>query len=156
MGHVWEWQLSFPITEITPIPSLPPQQAHPDPVGAAGSLLTTSRLQAPIPPAPSPQEQWENAHLKLPMVTQFTGVKAVLPGGINPFQTCPPDGFHRSSISLNSNKKEIYSLCTSQYCFGEMKHCACQQCFPFKFLMPFSKGERRWFQARRRLAERTS
>lgn len=167
MGHVWEWQLNFqirgqlPITEITLIPTLPPP---PFPKGSQ-ELLTLWVLLAPCwpdhpsgcvpdwlngpgwfqalitPPLTlSPKEEWENARLKLPMVTGVTDTKAVFHGGIDPFQTCPPGGFHRSSISLNSNKKEIFSLHTNQHYFGEVEHCVCQQCSPYKLLIHFQKG----------------
>lgn len=118
--------------------------------------LGGSRLSSLLPSALSLKEEWENARLKLLMVTWVTGIKAVFHGGIDPLQTCPLHGFHRSSISLNSNKKEIFSLCTNQHYFGEVEECVCQQRFPYKLLMPFSKGEGRWFQARRRLADRIS
>lgn len=94
MEHVWEWQLSFqilgqfPITEVTPILSLPPpsspkgncwpcgccwlpaDQITPLAMSQAGWItLGGSRLPPLLPPAPSAKEEWENAHLKLTMVT---------------------------------------------------------------------------------------
>lgn len=88
---------------------------------AASIALGGPRLPSLLPPAPSPKEQWENARLKLPMVTGVTGIKAGfhMEGLIHSKPTLQR-GF-RSSISLSSNKKEICSLCTNQHYFGEMK-----------------------------------
>lgn len=163
----------LPVTEITAVPSLPPPSSHRSswPCGccwlpadhitplamsqAAWIALGGSRLPSFLPPAPLPKEEWENAHLKLPVVTCVTGIKAVIHGGINPFQTCHPDGFHRSSISLKSIKKRnLFFVLTSSAL--ERWNTVPATMFSYKFLMPFSKAERRWFQARRRLAERTS